>query len=1104
VDPPGFRCSEVEDLSDEENENDVVSPLPDKSKGFSSSNDDYSSHESQNGFWQLQAKRMSRIPRIYLAISSLAAIVLSVIGFQVGGFEASVDNAGWQSRGTQISDRQTQLMMTSAFQQYLFFGGEEAWDDLTKNVQDGWQSNRIKGGEDGAKASTEDKEKKLDGKNVTIAPPGEGRLLSISEEFSSQKSRLSSSMRMNRRLQEDMVTRLSEEPSLKGCNVTWYLTSEDFEEEHLWPIWKSESASSTILDPQLMRDVCEAELNTQKVLEDNNLCFGCEEGCLPPFSPVFYARYHIPGGFEMDCKKLSEEWANIQDDTTSEWGLCVEELKEAYDPINDWEMPGSCPFLFSTTLVENNFDATEWMTITSSIFATAEKDVDAMYDICDEFDQGTDRVLGAYDTQDEGFNKIFTQAVVGRDMGLACASAFITAIAILVHTKSPFLTGIGLLQIILSFPLSFFVYTFVGGLEFFPFLNFIGVFVVFALGADDIFVAVDKWKNARLEHPDKPTDFVAAIALPDAAGAMFLTTITTAIAFFGTAICPVAPIKMFAIFCGLLIMFDYLMCILLVFPALCIYDQKIMAQRSNCCNACHCFQKKRAETNIDLDEDDLEDPNKMSLIHRILYKYYQFIHRFRWALLFLSTVAFGLSIWGATTFELPTSSEVRLIAEDAVQFEQNFIWRQDLLYEALQKTGGSDVLIGFGLSPADTGDQNNPDEWSQLVLDSTFDAAPAPNQEFLESFCPDMFDNEWATLPFDNYTCAFNRFGAWLEEQAIAPVPNPVYTDNCGGATSIPVAEEDLDACLIGWSKLFSETSILSNEGKVRIIFFPFISRVRFDSPFDELDAEWNLLEEWTKATNSDAPTGVNKMFFSSMDFWWYDTNGQMISTAVGAGAIALAAAAIVIFLSSRSLVLTLFATLTIAYVLCSVTSTLVALGWSLGFLESICFAILIGVSVDFVIHFCHAYAHLSGDVDRHKRSQDALIRMGPSILAAGVTTISAAIIMLFTIISFFQKFALILFMSIIQATIGSFIIFLVLTDCIGPSNPTYLVDKLLGCVFGAAAGTVKSVSNGTSKGTSKTKKASDESSEDVTVVESSHGRSSLASKSSSLSTNFT
>jgi hypothetical protein len=58
-----------------------------------------------------------------------------------------------------------------------------------------------------------------------------------------------------------------------------------------------------------------------------------------------------------------------------------------------------------------------------------------------------------------------------------------------------------------------------------PFLNFIGVYVVFALGADDLFVAADKWKNARLDNRNATTEQIAIIALPDAACAMFLTSV---------------------------------------------------------------------------------------------------------------------------------------------------------------------------------------------------------------------------------------------------------------------------------------------------------------------------------------------------------------------------------------------------------------------------------------------------------------------------------------------------------------------------------------------------------------------------------------------------
>jgi hypothetical protein len=84
---------------------------------------------------------------------------------------------------------------------------------------------------------------------------------------------------------------------------------------------------------------------------------------------------------------------------------------------------------------------------------------------------------------------------------------------------------------VISFPLAYFVYTFIAQLQFFPFLNFIGVFVSFALGADDVFVAMDKWKNARIANRRGTVEEVAAVALPDAAAAMFLTSITTAVAF---------------------------------------------------------------------------------------------------------------------------------------------------------------------------------------------------------------------------------------------------------------------------------------------------------------------------------------------------------------------------------------------------------------------------------------------------------------------------------------------------------------------------------------------------------------------------------------------
>jgi hypothetical protein len=316
---------------------------------------------------------------------------------------------------------------------------------------------------------------------------------------------------------------------------------------------------------------------------------------------------------------------------------------------------------------------------------------------------------------------------------------------------------------------------------------------------------------------------------------------------------------------------------------------------------------------------------------------------------------------------------------------------------------------------------------------------------YLHQFCDDLFAEDFASKLDANYTCPMQRFASWLEEEHDADEPSGIYTEHCNNATYLPVSPDHFGFCVGAWAREFGESSILVRNNQVQVMFLPFVSRVRYDGHYDELDEEWNLIENWMDRQNQQAPSGVRNGYFSSFDFWWYDTNGQMLSTAYSAAGIALACAAAVILFSSRSFTLTLFSTLTIGYVLTSVTATLVAMGWTLGFLESICFAILIGVSVDFVIHFSHAYSTLPGEVDRGRRTKYALIQMGPSILATAATTILSAVIMLFTVITFFQKFALILFFTVIQASVGSFVIFLVLVDCIGPSNPTYLLDRVFG-----------------------------------------------------------
>ena len=102
----------------------------------------------------------------------------------------------------------------------------------------------------------------------------------------------------------------------------------------------------------------------------------------------------------------------------------------------------------------------------------------------------------AYSNEDRALKDLKVDAALNQDMVLSAIAVFIVLALIWLHTGSVLLTAGGLLQILLAFPSAVFLTTCVFQIKFFPFLNFIGIFVIAGVGADDCFVMYDKWIQA--------------------------------------------------------------------------------------------------------------------------------------------------------------------------------------------------------------------------------------------------------------------------------------------------------------------------------------------------------------------------------------------------------------------------------------------------------------------------------------------------------------------------------------------------------------------------------------------------------------------------------
>jgi len=96
-------------------------------------------------------------------------------------------------------------------------------------------------------------------------------------------------------------------------------------------------------------------------------------------------------------------------------------------------------------------------------------------------------------------------------------------------------------------------------------------------------------------------------------------------------------------------------------------------------------------------------------------------------------------------------------------------------------------------------------------------------------------------------------------------------------------------------------------------------------------------------------------------------------------------------------------------------------LGWEIGVGESISMVLLIGFSVDYVVHLSSDYNH-SAHYSRHEKMREAYETMGISILSGCCTTFGSGVFLYGGELIIFRKFAVIITSTVtISLTIALF-----------------------------------------------------------------------------------
>ncbi|CAH1777269.1 unnamed protein product [Owenia fusiformis] len=141
-----------------------------------------------------------------------------------------------------------------------------------------------------------------------------------------------------------------------------------------------------------------------------------------------------------------------------------------------------------------------------------------------------------------------------------------------------------------------------------------------------------------------------------------------------------------------------------------------------------------------------------------------------------------------------------------------------------------------------------------------------------------------------------------------------------------------------------------------------------------------------------------------------------------------------ILVIATKNIIVGFFATCTITLITSGVCGMMPIAGWKLGVLESLNLVLVVGLSVDYVVHMAEGYSR-SPKRDRLGRVHSMLEEVGVSVISGSITTLGASVFMFFAEILFFTQFGIFIFSTIgfsLIYALGFFTVGLVL---LGPQN---------------------------------------------------------------------
>lgn len=671
--------------------------------------------------------------------------------------------------------------------------------------------------------------------------------------------------------------------------------------------------------------------------------------------------------------------------------------------------------------------------------------------------------------------------IIVNDLLKVLVSLGLVFLWIFLQTGSIVIALAGITEIILSIPLAFFFYYYVFGFKYFDGLNAMTIFVVAAIGADDIFVFMDQYKMSSYNsnvcvNLETRMNWVYSRA----SWAMFITSATTCAAFICTALSPLPGVQSFGVFSAFVIAADYIL-VITWFPACVILYHNYLEARP-CCPCCcldtegqnsyevrcriqelwPCTRAMQTSTEKVHERGPGDEPKKRMMERFLSGPFAGFFGSkvgARGTTLFFLLLLIPSAMLASQIKPLSRSEE-NLPADHPFQRLWTVSGEE---FPSSAQTQNTPVHVVWGIRGVDTSGINvlrdGAEKRGQLIWDDSF-LFDADAQQHIWNICEEVRKMEVAKLEeflsrdTDSdqkngwIDCPLDAWKAWLErpDGPGFPLPLNLVNDEMPAFMasemvnefnqSIPVKEK----VLLGYDEA---------EGSVRIVMITVKSQLQSRASHTAADLKQNyeLFQEWIDEINAPdgrlpAPPSANKAFqtsdgdFNGPNWVWMHTQGLFMQSSISGACVGCILAFIVILVATRQILIASAAFVSIACILVTVIAMMQIAGYEMSTITSICITILAGFAVDYVVHLAHAYNHAEAET-RAEKCQEAFDMIGVSVLSGMVTSVLAALALLTCSLQFFAKFGFFLVCTVVWAWLWGNCFFMCLMRLWGPDSTT-------------------------------------------------------------------